>query len=366
MDLSISSGAPPAPSAGAARPAAPGTVRGVLPHLVWEGLLLVIVAAVGIALAAKQSGVFTRGGLWGQLVVAGMFASALALSLRTATPNLAVTTIGMASGWWYVYLVNHDAASVVAWLVALLGSLAIGLVLAVLVGVTPLPGWAVSLVATGIIAGVIRMGSVNTQVLRDGSTGNGTFVAWMVVFALGSIAGGVALAVPGIRAATSRNRLEPGADPPRIGGKLVGALVGLGGSSLLAGVAGILFAQRLRAAQPYEFGLQFVVVAVLLGGVSVLGRRAGILGVVLGVALVAFVQTWLNLDGVDAGTQGVILGVLGLVGLGVNALLEGLGRWADRPKAAPVLASSAPPGTAWGQPFPPGAAQPAFGAPGPG
>src|SRR6185369_7433153 len=128
----------------------------------------------------------------------------------------------------------------------------------------------------------------------DGRTGTGTFVAWMVFFALASVAGAVVLAIPAVRTALSRNRPEPGADAPRLGAKLVGSLVGLGGSSVIAAVAGILYTQRLQAVSAFtSYSLTFVLAAVLLAGVSPLGRRAGILGVVLAVTLTVFVQTWL-------------------------------------------------------------------------
>lgn len=354
MDLSISPGAPPAPPAGAARPTAPALVRGLLPHLVWELVLLLLVLAAGIALAAKNDRVFSAGGLWGQLAIAGLFTAALALSFRTATPNLAVTTIGTVSGWWYVHLHNDGGSAVLAWLVPIVASLAIGLVLGVIVGLTPLPGWAVSLVATAIVGGAVQIGenAGQTVALRDGRTGTGTFVAWLVFFAVASVAGAVVLAIPSVRAAVSRNRLEPGADAPRLGAKLFGALIGLGGSSVIAAVAGIVYTQRLQAVSAFtSYSLAFVLGTVLLAGVSPLGRRAGLLGVVLAVTLAVFVQTWLSLDGAGYGAQTVTLGVLGLLGLAVIAVLEWIGGWQERSRA--VTGAPPPPMYGPGQPFAP-------------
>jgi ribose/xylose/arabinose/galactoside ABC-type transport system permease subunit len=347
----------PSITSGAARRTGPGALRGLLPHLVWEALLLLSAVGLAIALAVTNSRVFGQGSvvLWSQLAITGMFAAALALSFRTATPNLAVASVGTASGWVYVELVNGGSGSVVAWLVAVLTALAIGLVLAVIVGFSPLPAWAVSLVATGIILGVIRLGdNVNLQPLRDGVTGRGTFIAWTVLFVLGSVAAGVVFAVPAVRAATSRNRVDPGTEPPRLGARLVGALIGLAGSSLLGGIAGVLSVLRLQAAQQFDFSLALVLAAVLLGGVSVLGRRAGVLGVVLAVTALVFVQTLLALEGVSSGAQLLVISVLGLAGLGVNAVLEVIGRWADRPRPAALTAppppGSPPPGSPPGSP----------------
>jgi hypothetical protein len=57
----------------------------------------------------------------------------------------------------------------------------------------------------------------------------------------------------------------------------LGAVAGLAGSSLLAGLGGVAQLMRLKISQPASAQLltTMALAAVLLGGVSVFGRRAG-------------------------------------------------------------------------------------------
>ncbi|MBN1172891.1 MAG: hypothetical protein JXA67_12015 [Micromonosporaceae bacterium] len=330
-----------------------------MPHLVWEALLLVALLSVVILLTVMyprlSSSIF-----WGTAAYSAMFAGALALSLRTATPNLAVTTIGAACGWWYVHFVNDGMPSILAWLVTLAVALGIGLLLGVLVGLTPLPAWAVSLVATSILSGSLLVGDADAIVALPQSpfAGTGVFLAWTLLFLLGSVAVAALLAVPSVRTAVGQNRSLPGAPAARLQGRLLGALIGLGVSSLLGGVGGVLFVLRIRAAQPFDgMGLTFALAAALLGGVSLLGRRGGLAGVAIAVLLLTSVQVWMSLEGASAGTHRLVLGVFALVGLGVNVLMERFGSRIERdllepaaPPSQPQFAGWPQQGTAWPQP----------------
>jgi ribose/xylose/arabinose/galactoside ABC-type transport system permease subunit len=316
-------------------------------------MLLVALVAVGIVLTVAYPNALSRGTIWGQTAFAAMYAGALALSLRTATPNLSVTTIGAACGWWYAQLVNDGTASLLAWLIVLAAALGIGLVVGALVGLTPLPAWAVSIVATSILGGGLLVGdSIATVPLRQPSgAGTGVFITWTILFLIGSVVVATLLAVPSVGAKISQNRPVPGAPAARLPGRLMGALLGLGGSSLLAGVGGVLFVLRLRAAQPFDgVGLTMALAAVLLGGVSLLGRRGGIIGVAVAVLLLAFTQLWMNLAGFQTGTQRLVLGVLGAVGLGVNVLMEFLGGLVERGPKQQTAQQLWPQPTAWPAP----------------
>ncbi len=70
----------------------------------------------------------------------------------------------------------------------------------------------------------------------------------------------------------------------------------------------------------------------LIGGVSVFGRRAGIFGTVLGVLLLSLIQLELALESVDSWVFTVITGGGILVGLIISRLMEAAGR--KRPKPA--------------------------------
>src|SRR5690606_27243233 len=118
--------------------------------------------------------------------------------------------------------------------------------------------------------------------------------------------------------------------------------VGLAGSSLLAGLAGLAMTARARAALPDD-SLQLLFLALgaaLIGGVSVYGGRGGIAGTVLGTGLVAEIATWLAME--DPGYPGQwlrlrLVGVVILIGLIFSRVAEAIA-----PLAAPEPASGTP------------------------
>jgi ribose transport system permease protein len=307
----------------------PGLLRTLVPQLVWEAVLLIAVIIVLAGVSVAHSGALTKGGFAALAAIVGFAAAAFALSVRTATPNLAVATIGTVCGYLFAKLVSGGTATVLAGLVAVLAAIGFGLVMALITGLTALPAWAVTLAVGFVLQGTLYTGDLQTISLGRGLTRSSTFWLWLAVFAVGSIAGAVAFAVPAVRAALTRNRPAPGDVPGQFSpGKLLGAAVGLIGSSALAGFAGVLSTERQGAAFPSDGGalLVYVLAAVLIGGVSLLGGRGGILGVVLGVLLVEGVVMWLNLAGAKSGTILMVVGVIALAGLLVNWLLELIGR----------------------------------------
>jgi ribose/xylose/arabinose/galactoside ABC-type transport system permease subunit len=312
----------------------PGLFRTLVPQLVWEGVLLIGVIVVVAGMSVAHPGALTKGGGFAaSAAYLGFMAAAFALSLRTATPNLAVAAVGAVCGYLFAKLVSGGTATVLAGLVAVLAAIGFGLVLALITGLTALPSWAVTLVGGFILQGALLAASLEGFALRSEPAGAGTFWLWLAVFAVVSIAGAVAFAVPAVRAALTRNRVEPGDVPNRFTpGKLVGAAVGLIGSSALAGFSGVLLTERAAYATP-NIGnalLIYAAAAVFIGGVSPFGGRGGILGVVLGVLLIEGLVQWLLLAGAKSSTLYVVIGVIALVGLLVNWLLELIGRLTAR------------------------------------
>ncbi len=307
--------------------AAPGFLRTLIPQLIWEAVLLVAVIVVLIGLSVDRSGAVTKS-LLPAAAAFGFMATGFALSLRTATPNLAVGSIGAACGYLFAKQVSGGTSTIVAGLIAVLAAIGIGLVLALIAGFTALPSWAVTLAVGFVLTGVLISGGVGVPLRRE-PPGTAIFTVWLIVFALGSVAGGVVLAIPAVRAALSRNRPHPGDVPGRFSpGKLVGAAVGLIGSSALAGLAGVIGTHRLGFAQVTDGGTQlaYALAAVLIGGVSVLGGRGGVFGVLLGVLLVQGVATWAALHAAKSGTIFILVGVLAVAGVLVNWLLELIAR----------------------------------------
>jgi ribose/xylose/arabinose/galactoside ABC-type transport system permease subunit len=135
---------------------------------------------------------------------------------------------------------------------------------------------------------------------------------------------------------------------------------------MLAGLCGVVFTTYTRFVTPQDTGLlPLALAAVLLGGVSVFGRRGGVLGVLLGVVLVQLVRQWEILSGVEYAWVLITMGVFVLVGIGVNRLLEMFGRMlerpgAPRPGAPPVVA---PAGWALNAPQPGWSVPPTSGVP---
>jgi len=313
-------------------------IKELLPHLVWEAVLLLAVAGITIGLLNTNSEVFSRGAPWASFAVLGFAATGLALSLRTATPNLAIGQIATLSAWIYV---NQSSVAL-----AILAAAGVGLVLALLVGLTALPAWAVTLTAGFAVQAVLIADSDGrTAPLRlEAGAGRPSFGLWAVAFVVLSLLGAALFAIPRVRTLLSAARPAGGEAGAFGGAKLLGAAVGLLGSAVLAGAAGILQARYVQSASPADSGLlPYALAAVLLGGVSVFGRRAGLAGVVLGVAAVDFTRRWALLERAETATVLLIVAAYGLVGLLVGWLIELIGRRVS-PLAGPAPALGGPPG----------------------
>jgi ribose/xylose/arabinose/galactoside ABC-type transport system permease subunit len=283
---------PPAPVAAPFAPPPPGAPparsRGMLAQLGWEAILLI--AVLGTAVVVAATGVLFQGAApWFSLSAVGLLATGLALSLRTATPNLAVGAIAVLAGAVYAELAKDGGGGLPAGIVAVVIALALGLVLAVIVGLTSAPAWAVTLGGMAV-AQAVTFALLDGQTVPIGSRsgGTGTAVFWTLVFVAVSIGGGVLWLVPGVRKALGANRTTD--DPVRFRpAKLVGALAGIGGSSLLAGLSGVVLVTYLGAATPGGGDNLLVAAgAVLLGGVSAFGGRGGIAGTALAATLLVF------------------------------------------------------------------------------
>ncbi|MDG6109704.1 hypothetical protein Daura_26075 [Dactylosporangium aurantiacum] len=316
-------------------------LRELAPHLVWEAVLLLAAAGVVAGLYNVNAAVFTRGQVWAGIAILGFAACGLALSLRTATPNLAIAPVAVLAGWVFVTRVNDGASVAVAFLLAVLAAAGVGLVLALIVGLTALPAWAVTLGGGFIVSAAVldATGARIEPLTRAARTTTG-FGVWAAVFAVVSIGGAVLFAVPAVRRLLTANRPVAGGDDPARWrpAKLVGALVGVTGSAVLAGVSGVLSARLTGGAMFTDSGqLPYALAAVLLGGVSVFGRRAGVFGVVLAVVVIDGVRRWQALEGVGAAPALLTTGILAVVGLLVVWLLELVGR-----RVAPLSAVAFP------------------------
>ncbi|MGH3679300.1 MAG: ABC transporter permease subunit [Natronosporangium sp.] len=326
---------PPAPPL-APPPVRPrGSVPVLVPHLVWEAVLLVLVVGFSV-IAAARTPVFQGGGLWWLVATVGLLATGLALSLRTGTPNLAVGGVALLSSALYLVLVA-DAGMPwpVAAMVALAGSVAVGIGLGLVVGLTSAPAWAVSLGGLALLQGAVLTLFQRGAVIGGDQVPVRSEAAWFGLFVLISLAGGGLWAVPQVRRLLGADR--SGTEPVRFrAARLIPAVVGLGVSSGLAGLSGLASVVRLGAVVTPAVLLDLTLLAlaaVLVGGVSVFGGRGGVAGTVLGVMLLTVVVEWVGIEwrnlvedstGLGRSATWMIVGLALLAGIGVSRALEAI------------------------------------------
>jgi hypothetical protein len=154
------------------------------------------------------------------------------------------------------------------------------------------------------------------EVIRSGTAAAG----WLLLFLAISLGGAILWSIPAVRAALGANW----APESRLGPRLLGAVAGLGGSSLIAGAAGILLTARIGGwTNAGDLGqLVLVVGAVLLGGVSVRGGRGGYAGTILAVVLLVLIQTNIAVAGGPRWAPMLLAALAILAGVVISRLLD--------------------------------------------
>jgi ribose/xylose/arabinose/galactoside ABC-type transport system permease subunit len=296
---------------------------GLIVQFGWEGLLLaLLMGTAGLVLALTRAE-FGAALMW-QVAALGFLAAGFALSLRTATPNLAVAAFAVLAGLVYARLWNAGWIAVTAAAVAVALVLAAGLLLGALTGLLSAPGWAVSLagLAGGQAAVLALVGDEGLAAAGD-PPGTTVAVIWLVAFVVVSVVEGGLFLVPAVRRFLGANR--PGADsvawrPARI----VGALVGLGGSSLLAGLSGIALVEATRSTGPAVDLTRLLLAAgtALLGGVGVYSCRGGALGTAFATGIIAIAAAALAATNSPPWMLVGLAGVAIAIGVGFSRVLE--------------------------------------------
>jgi ribose transport system permease protein len=98
-------------------------------------------------------------------------------------------------------------------------------------------------------------------------------------------------------------------------------------SGTMAGLGGILISSRLSSGQPTAAaGLEFdVIVAAILGGVSLAGGEGSVLGTLVGALILGIINNGLNILGVDPFWQTILQGVILVVAVSIDIVLRGSG-----------------------------------------
>ena len=263
-------------------------------HLGWEVVLLLGAAAIGYLLWRTDGDAFKQPALDTLLVsgaAIGLLTLAAGLTLRAGVPNLAIGPVAVASGLHYAE--NGDRglfpAAGQAAAVAVVGAV----VIALIVVAFHVPGWVATLAAALAVVtyNQLRAGPVNVQGNFD-PTDQAYYV--FAGFAALAVIGGLLGLLPGIRGWVGRMR--PTGDPALRQGTATAlpVLTALVLSSVLAVVAGVLFATNGDNPVAPRTGLEWTGLAIgaaLIGGTSAYGRRGGILGTLLAATvLTVFLQ----------------------------------------------------------------------------
>jgi ribose/xylose/arabinose/galactoside ABC-type transport system permease subunit len=298
-------------------------------HFLWEVLLLLATAGVALLLYRGHRSAVTGAGLRDLMVTAatlGFLVLGMGLSLRAAVPNLAVGPIAYGSALFFA--AHADRGLVTTAVVTGLLAIAVGAVIAVAVVGFHVPAWAASLgAALGLIVWIEqRTGPLK---MTGGGYAPGRHAAfWLGGFAALAVLGGLMGISKPMRRAVGRFR--PVADPARRRGAAAGALAALAivGSSALASVAGVLMASRAGTVTPPNNALTLTGLALgtaLVAGTSAYGRRGGVFGTVLAVALVTAVMEYLDVTNRRVAPLAVAAVAIG-AGLVVTRLVEAFGR----------------------------------------
>jgi ribose/xylose/arabinose/galactoside ABC-type transport system permease subunit len=335
------------------RPAAPASLDRLAVHLIWEAILVGITVVLVIAALAGTSRMGFAD-ILRPVAYLGLVASGLAFSLRTGTPNLAVGSIAAFTAVLGGHLATSDGWSLLgAMTLAVVIAGVIGLATGFVVAALSVPAWAATL-AAAILVQSGALGLSHTGIVPLHVTTYPTS-QWLAIFVIVSVGGGALWLIPGVRTRLSgaRNAAEPGRWTGMSAG--LGAVVGLTGSSLLAGVGGAVMAIFFEEADPLSGGFNLTVAAlaaVLVGGVSVFGRRAGVTGTLFGAVIVSTLQLLVEVHGFSPAWEEVPAGALIVLGLGVSRALESITNALNRPRAP------------WGAAAPPGIVPPGYAAPG--
>lgn len=266
-----------------------------------------------------------------QFAVVAIVGSAVTLLMISGSLDLSVGGIVALSGTAAALLAVSGVPVVLALLAGTLVGGLVGLInglLSVSMGINPVIATLGTMYVSRGVAGLLTDGSP-VHGLPDGyTTLGGGFVASIPVPVL--VLGVVVVVFWVLQQKTLLGKyavaVGSNAEAARLSGIrvhriqiLLFSLVGI-----MAGFGGVMVSSRLNSGQPTAgLGFEFdVIVACILGGVSLAGGQVSVLGTVLGAAIIGSINNGLNLLGVGTFWQTIVLGLVLVLAVAIDVLLQ--------------------------------------------
>jgi ribose/xylose/arabinose/galactoside ABC-type transport system permease subunit len=283
--------------------------------LIWIGLVLVLTVVVIIWAVSSQQ--FNMKFIATNLLTIGLMVPAMVMIVSAGGLDLSVGSVIALVGV-VVATLMQDLPPVVAVVLGLGLALVIGLINGTLVGLARIPGVLVTLAMLALARGLAVVMSEGRPMPLEGNAQALDFlpVAGWILFVIVGL-GSVLL----VQLTPFGRRPDPCQSEQAEAWLARALFVGVPYilSSLMAGFAGILLLQRLRASMP-TVGTNMelnVILAVIIGGTCLGGRFGTVIGGLLGAVFVSFLQYLLVVVNASPYLQQLIIGALLLVGGGL-------------------------------------------------
>lgn len=293
-----------------------------LPKLLADYSLLLIYLIMFVALSFTVPYFFSAGNFRGLTVSVsqvGLVACPMMFCLASRDFDLSVGSTVAFAGVLVATLINHTNSIALAVLLTLLAGAAIGALNGFVVAYLRINALITTLASMQIVRGLAFISSGGRAV----GVSNESFFTFGASSLLGIESSvwvmAVAFAVFGVllnHTVYGRNTLAIGGNPEasRLAGiavrptrVVIFAMLGL-----VASIAGVVLASRITSGQPNAaLGFELdVISACVLGGVSMAGGRASMVGVMVGVLIMGTVQNAMSLLNIDAFYQYLVRGTI--------------------------------------------------------
>ncbi|MBQ0850649.1 ABC transporter permease [Streptomyces sp. BH-SS-21] len=267
-----------------------------------------------------------------QSALTGIVAVGMTLVILTAGIDLSVGSVAAFGGMTVALLIDHDINFLLAIVVSLAAGAAFGAVMGGLSAYLSLPAFMTTLAGLTAIRGL-------TYLLTDGEPAGGEiphafqllgggFVGYVPIVGLIFVAVAVAagLLLRGTTFGEYIYAVGSNKEAARLSGLpvrgVITAVFAISGA--LSALAGVLLTSRLTIGQPTAFnGLELdAIAAVVLGGTNLFGGRGGVMGTFVAVLLLSVLRNLCNLMGLGSFFQMVVTGLILVVALILNMLIE--------------------------------------------